>query len=69
VRLTPVASRLLRENAVPIAVAVGGAFVFRRLIGTALSVVGMFAIGRMLLTALKIDLALAERRSRLAPRA
>jgi hypothetical protein len=49
-------------NAVPIAIALGGAFLIRRVVGAAISVVAMLAIGRLMLTALKIDLALAERR-------
>lgn len=52
------------SNAVPIAMAIGGAFLLRRLIGAVISVVAMLAVGRLLLTALKIDLALAERRVR-----
>ncbi len=56
------------SNAVPIAVALGGAFLLRRLIGAAVSVLAMLAVGRVLLTALKIDLALAERREKPTPR-
>ncbi len=56
------------SNVVPIAVTIGAAFLLRRLIGAAISVVAMLAVGRLLLTALKVDLALAERR-RIAPRA
>ena len=56
------------SNAVPIAITIGGALLFRRLIGSVISVVAMLAIGRLLLTALKIDLALAERRARPGPR-
>jgi hypothetical protein len=52
------------DNAVPIAISVIGAFLFRRLIGAVISVVAMLAVGRLLLTALRIDLALAERRRR-----
>ena len=52
------------SSAVPLAVAIGGAFLARRLLGPVISVVAMLAVGRLLLTALKIDLALAERRAR-----
>ena len=55
------------SHAVPIAVTIGAAFLLRRLIGAVMSVVAMLAVGRLLLTALKIDLALAERRVRDAP--
>jgi hypothetical protein len=58
---------VVTSNAVPIAVSIAGAFLFRRVIGWVLSVIAMLAIGRVLLTALKIDLALAERRDRSAP--
>jgi hypothetical protein len=54
--------RSVTSNAVPIALAIGGAFVLRRVIGAVLSVVAMLALGRVLLTALRIDLALADRR-------
>jgi hypothetical protein len=54
-------------NAVPIAVTLGVALLLRKLIGAVLSVVAMLAVGRLLLTALKIDLALVERRIRAAP--
>ena len=52
------------SNAVPIAAAVLGAFLLRRLLGTVVSVVAMLAVGRLVLTALRIDLALAEHRAR-----
>ncbi|MFC0680844.1 hypothetical protein ACFFGH_23685 [Lysobacter korlensis] len=55
------------SNAVPIAMTIGGAFLLRRLIGAAISVLAMLAIWRLLLTALKIDLALAERRAGTTP--
>ena len=55
------------SNAVPIAMSLGAAFLLRRLIGSAISLLAMLAVGRLLLTALKIDLALAERRVRTAP--
>ncbi len=57
----------INSNAVPIAATIAGAFLFRRLIGAAFSVLAMLAVGRLLLTALKVDLALAERRVRTAP--
>ena len=60
---------VVTSNAVPIAMTIGGAFLLRRLIGSVLSVVAMLTIGRLLLTALKIDLALAERRVRTPPAA
>ena len=66
----PVIPRLpstVTSNAVPIVMTIGGAFLLRRLIGAAISVVAMLAVGRLLLTALKIDLALAERRTRTGP--
>jgi hypothetical protein len=50
------------SSAVPLAISIGAAFLLRRLIGAVLSVVAMLAVGRLLLTALKVDLALAERR-------
>jgi hypothetical protein len=56
------------DNAVPIVMTIGGAFLLRKLLGPVVSVVAMLAVGRLLLTALKIDLALAERRVRIAPR-
>lgn len=59
--------RAIRANAVPIALTIAGAFLLRRLIGAAVSVLAMLAIGRLLLTVLKIDLALAERRFRDVP--
>ncbi len=58
---------VVASSIIPIAVTLGGAFLLRRLIGAAISVLAMFAVGRLLLTALKIDLALAERRDRTAP--
>ena len=58
----------ITSHAVPIAMTIGAAFVFRRLAGTVISVVAMLAVGRLLLTALKVDLALAERRARASPR-
>lgn len=54
----------IASAAVPLAVTLGGAFLLRRLIGAVLSVMAMLAVGRLLLTALKVDLALAERRTR-----
>jgi hypothetical protein len=65
--LIPRLPSTIASNAVPIAVTIGGAFLFRRLIGTVISVVAMLAVGRLLLTAFKIDLALAERRVRTSP--
>jgi hypothetical protein len=56
------------SNAVPIAMTIGVALLFRRVIGAVVSVVAMLAVGRLLLTALKVDLALAERRVRASPR-
>jgi hypothetical protein len=50
------------STTLPIALTIGGAFLLRRALGAAISVFAMFAVGRMLLTALKVDLALAERR-------
>ena len=55
------------SNAVPIAMTIGVALLFRRVIGAVVSVIAMLAVGRLLLTALKIDLALAERRVRASP--
>ncbi len=56
------------STAVPLVLTVAGAFLLRRLLGTAISVVAMLTVGRLLLTALKIDLALAERRTTRAAR-
>jgi hypothetical protein len=67
----PSISRLpsaVADNAVPLAVTIVGAFLFRRLLGSVVSVIAMLAIGRLLLTALKVDLALAQRRTHSAPR-
>jgi hypothetical protein len=58
---------VVSSNAMPIAMTIGGAFLLRRLIGSAVSVLAMLAVGRLLLTALRVDLALAERRIRSAP--
>jgi hypothetical protein len=58
---------VVSSNAVPIALTIGGAFLVRRLIGAAVSVLAMLAVGRLLLTALRVDLALAERRIPSAP--
>jgi hypothetical protein len=54
--------RRLASAAVPIALTLGGALLLGRLLTSAISIVAMFAVGRMLLTALKVDLAVAERR-------
>lgn len=59
---------VVADNAAPLAVTIVGAFLFRRLLGTVVSVFAMFAIGRLLLTALKVDLALAQRRTHGTPR-